>query len=130
MIEADVVQYLRTTLAFTNVHVIQAPKAATMPYVIVEVTGGSRKPLGIRTQEHTLFRVSVDCGPSQMVTGRTLIGRCLSALENYRGQLQSAGDVHIVCSAIRGWAGLSETYRFMFDCEAKFMENRNVVPAV
>lgn len=129
MIEADLVQYLRTVPALdaikAKIFPLQAPKGTPMPYVVVENTGGSRKQMGSKTEEIALFRISVDCGAAQFTAGRNYIEECLKAVENYRGGMLSALDLYISCSSVRGWAGIGDTYRYMFDGEARFMVTTN-----
>lgn len=130
MIERDLTVFLLAQTAVTSlcnkIYPIQAPKDAMMPYIIIEPTGGNRRKIGNKTDEIVIFRITVDCGPSQIVTGRNIIEAILDTLENRRGVMNLANDLVIEdCSAIRGWAGMSGTYRFMFDGRARHLETRN-----
>jgi hypothetical protein len=129
MIEADLVRYLRALPVFSTfspkIHVIQAPKGTIMPYMIVETVAGTKPRLGRKTEEKGSFRISVDCGPGQFVTGRNIIEDAWKALQEYRGVLVDTKDIYITCGVVRGWAGLGETYRYMFDAEYRAIENIN-----
>jgi hypothetical protein len=130
MIERDIMIYLQSLPEITNlcnnIFVIQAPKDAKMPYIIIENTGGTRRKLGSdSTEELALFRVTVDVGSGQMTLGRDIAETCLKVIENYRGQFSNtdgAKDVFITCSAVRGWAGIGGAFRYMVDGRARFVE--------
>jgi hypothetical protein len=130
MIEIHITQYLQndaTLVAFFGnigkIYAIQAPAGATMPWLIVEAAGGSRTQIGSnRINERNTIRVSVDVGPTHILKGRQAIERAKYLVENYRGDMYDSEDVHITCSAIRGWAGMTGAYRYQFDAICEFVE--------
>ena len=135
MIEQDVFVYFKgdATLASligdnTKIYLITAPTEGDpkMPWVVVEQTGGTRKKISQKKMEETaLVRVTVDAGPDQLFTGRSIIEQCKNLLENYRGLLDQANDVYAETGAIRGWAGFGNAYRYQFDSTVRFTEDYN-----
>jgi hypothetical protein len=132
MIEQDIYAYLLADTVLsgylgapTNVFLIQAPtlNEPEMPWVIVEVTSGSRNKISQTLMEETAYvRISVDSGLAQAFIGRHAIERCKVLLENYRGRLTTAADAVSSISAIRGWAGFNGAYRYQFDATVRFTE--------
>ncbi len=135
MIEQDVYTYLRsdTTLsgflgAPNNIFIIQVPtiNEPEMPWVVVEVTSGSRTKISQTAMEELAYvRVSVDAGPNQAFRGRKAIERCKVLLENYRGRMATAVDTSVSIGAIRGWAGMAGANRYQFDAIIRFTEVLN-----
>jgi len=131
MIEADLLQYLQGNTALVGalggvkqICVIQAPAGLKMPYATIEAIPGSRKQMGAsKIEEITMVRISLDCDQAKLMTGRTAIETIKTLVENYRGKLNGASDIHITCSSIGGWAGLLGTYRFQFTCTCRFIES-------
>jgi hypothetical protein len=109
-----------------KIFVLQVPTTDTttkMPWLIIEPTGGSRDKISpSKVEEVNNVRISVDCGPSQMVLGRDCIELAKKAVENYRGLLESANDISITCSAISGWPGLNGCYRWQFVARCQWIE--------
>jgi hypothetical protein len=132
MIEQDIYSYLKqdTTLSGllggnTNVFLIQVPTTppVAMPWVIVEVTSGSRAQITPTKMEEIAFaRISVDAGPNQIFKGRAIMEQCKKALENYRGKMATAQDAHVSIGVIRGWAGFGGVYRYQFDATVRSIE--------
>jgi len=132
MIEQDIFAYFKQDATLSGylggnekIYLIQVPEnpEPKMPWVVVEVTSGSRKKISQTKMEQIAFaRISVDTGPTQAFMGRNIIERCKNLLENYRGNLQTASDVHITIGAVRGWAGFSGTYRYQFDATVRSTE--------
>lgn len=129
MIEVDVMQYLRGLPVFgvlaASIYAMQAPKDAKMPFMIVEIPGGSNPRAGQSTEEKGIVRITVDCGIAQMGTGRTFIQNAWDALHEYRGLLGTSNDIYITSGVPRGWAGLNDTYRYMFESDYKFIKALN-----
>lgn len=132
MIEQDVYMYLRsdTTLSgllggVEKIYLVQVPSdpEPKMPWVVLEVTSGSRTKISqSKMEEISYLRVSVDAGPYQSMMGRSIIERCKVLLENYRGLMTTATDVHVSVGAVRGWAGFSGANRYQFDATIRFTE--------
>ena len=135
MIEQDVYIYLKNDATLNallgatgNVFLMEAPTVGNvlMPWVIVEVTSGSRTKISqLKMEEIAYVRVSVDAGPAQAFKGRDAIERCKVLLENYRGLLSTAIDTSVSIGAIRGWAGFGGAYRYQFDATVRFTEDYN-----
>jgi hypothetical protein len=129
MIEADIIRYLKTVPSlsgiWTSMYPIQAPKGVPMPYMIIETVAGDNKRTGQKKEEKGMFRISLDCGPSHVATGRDYMERAWEALDEYRGALLDSNDIYIECGVVRGWAGLGETYRYMFDGSYRSMRPLN-----
>jgi hypothetical protein len=132
MIEQDVYVYLKNDATLNallgatgNVFIMEAPTIGDilMPWVIVEVTSGSRTKISQNKMEEIAYvRVSVDAGPAQAFVGRNAVERCKVLLENYRGCLSTAMDTSVSIGAIRGWAGFGGAYRYQFDAIVRFTE--------
>ena len=131
MIEQDIRTYLMADATISGlvgqkVYIIQAPTAdptPQLPWVIVEVTSGSRTKISQTKMEEISFaRISVDAGPDQLFKGRATIERCKALLENYRGLMGNAADLKVTIGAIRGWAGFGGAYRYQFDATMRFLE--------
>jgi hypothetical protein len=129
MIEKDILLYLQgytalTTLIGNKMYIVQAPSTSVqMPWLIIENTAGQRNKIAQNLMEEIAYcRVSVDCGPAQAVAGRNIIEVAKTALENFRGLLNSANDAHVVCGSVRGWAGIGGAYRYQFDATIRFTE--------
>lgn len=132
MIERDILTYLQTyspvtSLVGNKIYVIQAPQSGvSMPWLIIENTAGTRKKIAQTLMEEVAFvRITVDAGPSQVVLGRNIIEAAKTGLENFRGDLGLAKDVHIACGSIRGWAGIGGAYRYQMDVTCRFTEAYN-----
>lgn len=129
MIERDLLTYLQgysslTSLVGNKIYVIQAPQSGVqMPWVIIENTSGTRRKIAQnKIEEIAYVRVTVDSGPNQVVLGRNIAEKAKEAVENLRGALGLATDVHITCGSIRGWAGIGGAFRYQFDVTARFTE--------
>lgn len=132
MIEQDVYTYFRSDATLSgylgapsNIFIIQAPSVnePEMPWVVVEVTSGSRTKISQTLMEELAYvRVSVDAGAHQAFRGRNAIERCKVLLENYRGRMATAIDTAVSIGAIRGWAGLGGAYRYQFDAIIRYTE--------
>jgi hypothetical protein len=131
MIEADLLQYLQGNTALVTtlggvkqICVIQAPATLKMPYATIEPIPGSRKQMGAsKIEEITMVRISLDCELAKLMTGRTAINMIKALVENYRGDMNGADDLHITCSSIGGWSGLLGMYRFQFTATCRFVES-------
>jgi len=132
MIEQDVYVYFKQDATLSGylggnekIYLISAPteEDIKLPWVIIEYTSGSRTKISqTKVEEIGYLRISVDAGPDEVFGGRDIIERCKYLLENYRGKLDQADDVDITTSAIRGWAGLGNSYRYQFDATVRFTE--------
>lgn len=132
MIEQDVYVYFKQDATLSGhlggnekIYLISAPTddSIKLPWVVVEQTSGSRTKISqLKMEEIGYLRISVDTGPDEVFKARDIIERCKHLLENYRGKLDQADDVHITTSAIRGWAGLGNSYRYQFDATVRFTE--------
>ena len=132
MIEQDVYVYFKQDATLSGylggnekIYLISAPTddSIKLPWVVIEQTSGSRTKISqTKMEEIGYLRISVDAGPDEVFGGRDIIERCKDLLENYRGNLDQADDVHISTSAIRGWAGLGNSYRYQFDATVRFTE--------
>lgn len=137
MILEDVVTYLRgyavlTTISGVNdfsaakIFPIQAPTGTTMPYLIVEVAEGSRSKMAAQSTEGApMIRVTVDAGPNQSVAAGKIMEKARKALENFRGAMGGSSDVFLTCSEIRGWAGMSGSFRFQMNVSGRYVEIRS-----
>jgi hypothetical protein len=137
MILEDVVTYLKGYAALTTISgvaafsaakifPIQAPTGTVMPYMIVEVSEGSREKMAAQsTVSHPMIRITVDGGPNQNVAAGKIIGMARKALENYRGLMGGTSDLFLTCSEIRGWAGMSGSYRYMMNVNGRYVETRS-----
>jgi len=133
MILQDLVTYLRGNAALiavlpaAKIFPIQAPTGTVMPYLIVEVSEGTRGKMAAQlTEGRPLARITVDGGPNQGVLAGTIIELALRALENYRGLMGGTNDLFMTCSEIRGWAGMSGTFRNQFNVNSRYVETRQV----
>ena len=107
------------------------PVSPRMPWVLLEVTSGSRTKISQTKMEEIAYaRVSVDAGPTQINKGQQIIERCQVMLENLRGVITTATDVHVTVGAIRGWAGFNEAYRYQFDATIRFTEDYTQPPVI
>ena len=104
MIERDLLTYLQgysslTSLVGNKIYVIQAPQSGVqMPWVIIENTSGTRRKIAQnKIEEMAYVRITVDSGPNQVVLGRNIAEKAKEAVENLRGALGLATDVHITC---------------------------------
>src|SRR5574344_148103 len=128
MIEKDLMQYLQTKTQLTTalggsgkIYAIQAPTGASMPWLIIEPTGGSRIRISATKGEATnLVRIGVDAGPSNWITGRNAIEYARIAIENLRGTLGDATDIVITVGDISGYPGLNGAYRYSFPATCKY----------
>ena len=140
MILEDVVTYLKGYSALTTISgiptavfsaakifPIQAPTGTIMPYLIVEVAEGSREKMAAQSTEASpMIRVTVDGGPNQSVAAGRIIGMAQKALENFRGLMGGSSDVFLTCSEIRGWPGMSGSFRFQMNVSGRYVETRQV----
>jgi len=132
MIEQDVYVYFKQDATLSGylggnekIYLISAPTddSIKLPWVVIEQTSGSRTKISqLKMEEIGYLRISVDAGPDEVFKARTIIEHCKALLENYRGKLDQADDVRITTSAIRGWAGLGNSYRYQFDATVRFTE--------
>jgi hypothetical protein len=134
----DMVTYLRGYAALTTIsgindfsaakiYPIQAPTGTVMPYLIVEVAEGSRSKMAAQSTEGSpMIRVTVDGGPNQSVACGRIMEKARKALENFRGAMGGSNDVFLTCSEIRGWAGMSGSFRFMMNVSGRYVETRQV----
>lgn len=130
MIEKDLLEYLQADTTLTNllggvkqICVIQATALLKMPFLTIEPLPGSRtKITHTLMEEITTVRISLDYGPAQILTGRNAIERAKYLIENYRGTLNSASDIHITCSSVGSWAGLMGCSRSQFTASCRFVE--------
>ena len=132
MIEQDVYELFKEDTILSHllggnekIFLIDVPTEdeSKVPWVVVEVTSGTRTQLvQTKMEEVSFLRISVDTSPDKLFVGRDIIERCKNILENYRGNLGNAADVHVTISAIRGWAGFGSTYRYQFDATVRFTE--------
>lgn len=113
---------LITVLGGTGkIYAIQAPTGASMPWLIIEPTGGSRTRISATKGEATnMVRIGVDAGPSNWITGRNAIEYARIALENLRGTLGDATDLIITVGDISGYPGLNGAYRYSFPATCKY----------
>jgi hypothetical protein len=139
MILEDMVTYLRGYTALTTISgipstvfsaakifPIQAPTGTVMPYLIVEVAEGSRGKMAAQsTESNPMIRIMVDAGPNQSVAAGNIMAMAQKALENFRGLMGNTSDVFLTCSEIRGWAGMSGSYRFMMNVNGRYVESRS-----
>lgn len=139
MILEDLVTYLKGYTALTTISgipsatfsaakifPIQAPTGTVMPYLIVEVAEGSRGQIAAQTTEsNPMIRITVDGGPNQVVTSGKIMEKARKALENYRGLMGGTNDLFLTCSEIRGWAGMSGSFRFMMNVNGRYIESRS-----
>lgn len=134
MILQDLYVYFKTDATLSgllgssdSIYRIQAPTITgtpKMPWVLMEVTSGSRTKISQTKMEEIAYaRISVDAGPTQINKGMQIIERCQVMLENLRGVITTATDVHVTVGAIRGWAGFNEAYRYQFDATIRFTED-------
>jgi hypothetical protein len=132
MIEQDVYVYFKQDATLSGylggnekIYLISAPTedSIKLPWVVIEQTSGFRTKISqTKMEEIGYLRISVDAGPDEVFGGRDIIERCKKLLENYRGNLDQAKDVYSTTSAIRGWAGLGNSYRYQFDATVRFTE--------
>lgn len=133
MVLKDMMIYLKNnssiaTAMNNKIYSSQAPFNVEMPFMIVEITAGTREDITFnKTESLTWFRITVDVGPTQETDGYDMIWTAHRALENYRGDLGDTKDVYITCSEPRGWAGIGGAYRYQFDAKVKFIQDKNVV---
>jgi hypothetical protein len=128
MIEKDLMQYLQKKTSLTTalggtgkIYAIQAPTGASMPWLIIEPTGGSRTRISASRGEATnMVRIGVDAGPSNWITGRNAIEYARIALENLRGKLGDATDIVVTVGEISGYPGLNGSYRYSFPATCKY----------
>jgi hypothetical protein len=138
MILEDMVTYLRgytalttisgiSTFSAAKIYPIQAPTGTVMPYLIVEVAEGSRGQIAAQsTESNPMIRITVDAGPNQSVAAGRIIEMARKALENFRGLMGGSNDAFFTCSEIRGWAGMSGSYRFQMNVNGRYVETRQV----
>jgi hypothetical protein len=138
VIEKELLTYLQKTTipsckALTTklggigkIFVLQVPTTDTttkMPWLIIEPTGGTRTKISAsKVEEVNNVRISVDCGPAQMVLGRESADLAKKAVENYRGTIGGATDIIVTCSAVSGWPGLNGCYRWQFTARCQWTE--------
>lgn len=129
MIEKDIQQYLQAQTPLTSmlggpqkIYSIQAPTGVTMPWVIIEPSGGPRTRISAtKGEEHNSVRIGVDVGPSQWILGRNIIEMVKSYVENLRGTIGDAQDLEIVCNSVSGYPGLKGAYRYNLTCKCRFI---------
>lgn len=109
-----------------KIFVLQVPttdSTTKMPWLVIEPTGGTRTKISAtKVEEVNNVRVSVDCGPAQMVLGRECSDLAKKAVENYRGNMGGASDIMVTCSAVSGWPGLNGCYRWQFTARCQWTE--------
>jgi len=140
MILEDLVTYLKgygalttisgistTVFSAAKIFPIQAPTGVAMPYLIVEVAEGSRGKMAAQvTETNPMIRITVDAGPNQSVVAGRIMEKARKALENFRGLMGNTSDVFLTCSEIRGWAGMSGTFRYQMNVNGRYVETRQV----
>ncbi len=138
MILEDVTTYLKGYAALTSIsgislfsankiYPIQVPNGVPMPYLIVEVSEGSRERIAAQmTGGEAMIRITVDGGPNQNVMAGRIVETARRALENFRGLMGGTNDLFLTCSEIRGWAGMAGTYRYQFNVTGRYVETRQV----
>lgn len=140
MILEDMVTYLKgysalttisgipsSTFSAAKIFPIQAPTGTVMPYLIVEVAEGSRSKMAAQaTESSPMIRITVDAGPNQNVTAGKIMEKAQKALENFRGAMGGTNDLFLTCSEIRGWAGMSGSFRYQMNVSGRYVETRQV----
>lgn len=132
MIEKALLIYLQSNTALvtkaggaSHICVVQAPTKVTMPYIIIEPTGGTRDNITAgKVEEINSVRVKVDVPADKMVFGRDLIEMVHDLVENYRGDIGATSDLQISCGAISDFLGLAGVYRYQFSASCRWIENR------
>lgn len=138
MIEKELLIYLQTTTiprcaalitkigGIGKIFVVQVPttdSTTKMPWLVIEPTSGPREKISpTKIEEVNSVRISIDCGPAQMVLGRECAELAKAAIENFRGKLGNADDINITCSAVSGWPGLNGCYRWQFVARCQWVE--------
>ena len=132
MIEKALLIYLQSNTALvakaggaSHICVVQAPTKVTMPYIIIEPTGGSRDNITAgKVEERNSVRIKVDVPADKMIYGRELIEMAKALVENYRGDIEGVTDLHISSSAISDFPGLAGVYRYQFSALCRWVETR------
>ena len=127
MIEQALVDYLNSQVSITSliggskVYYSRAPSKAVMPFITIKNAGGPRKKV---TQYYTDAddTVTVYVDASNQFNGRAIAEAIMRALENYRGDMYPAQDVHITLGSIRDLDGFQGTYRFILPVSILYKE--------
>ncbi len=133
MILGDLVTYLKSYSALTallpaaKIFPLQAPTGEAMPFLIVEVSEGTRGKIAAQlTEGRPLVRVTINGGAGQTVSAGNIADKAQKALENFRGIMGTMNDVFIECSEIRSWPGMSGTCRYQFNANIKYTQTRQI----
>lgn len=132
MIEQALLTYLQSDTTLTtklgglsHICVVQAPTKITMPYLIIEPTGGTRENITAgKVEEINSVRIKVDVPADKMIAGKAIIELAHALVENYRGDIIGLTDLHISCSAISDFPGLAGVYRYQFSATCRWIETR------
>lgn len=132
MIEQALLTYLQSNATLTtklgglsHICVVQAPAKITMPYLIIEPTGGTRENITAgKVEEINSVRIKVDVPADKMIAGKAIIELAHDLVENYRGDIIGLSDLHISCSAISDFPGLAGVYRYQFSASCRWIETR------
>lgn len=136
MIEQGIMAHLLadpnvTALVGTNVFYRRAPSTVDAPWVVVTNSGGNRRKLsmdtdapGASTDARDTLSIYVD-DPSQF-RGRAIAEAVQISLENYRGDMLPAQDVHITTGTLRDLDGWGEFYRMLITVYARYRFPTNV----
>lgn len=132
MIEQALLTYLQSDATLTtkvgglsHICVVQAPPKVTMPYLIIEPTGGTRENITAgKVEEINSVRIKVDVPADKMIAGKAIIELAHDLVENYRGDIIGLSDLHISCSAISDFPGLAGVYRYQFSASCRWIETR------
>lgn len=135
MIEQGIMARLRATTAVTdlvgtNIFYHQAPKDAVFPWVIIQNSGGSKTKIGLANSSNCLTdnrdTVQIYVDDDKQFRGREIAVEVQKALNNYRGNLAPANDVHLTSDTIRDLDGWNDTFRYIFPIYARYLENTNI----
>lgn len=135
MIEKDILEYLLTKptiMALCNqIYIGQAPSNVKMPWVIIEVSGGTNTPVAAFIDEdRPSVRITVECADSKKVFARNLIETVSLYLHNFRGQLGGSSDVFMGCSPVRVWTGILDVMRYQMDVDVRYIKTATTPPLI
>ena len=128
MIEKDIMQYLQNITELTTklggiqrIYCIQAPVNTSLPWLIVEPSGGPRTRISAsKGEELHSVRIGFDAGPADWILGREVMEIVINHLDNFRGDMGDAKDLQITCNAVSGYPGLNGAYRYNLTCKCRF----------
>lgn len=130
MIERDLVNYLLSIPAINtavkgNIFYSRAKSDVSMPWIVIQNTGGSRRSLTVqKTEPRDTISIYVE-GKEQFKT-RDIANLVEKALDRYRGDMGDSKDLFITTATIRDLDGWQGSFRYFMTAYVQYIIPTNV----